>query len=83
MMENKANMSEPHLIDGPLDEADIIRLLGGERVDWDPRLPGFGLRRRATGGCSWTILTRVDGKVTRMTLGTADRVSKAAAKMPQ
>lgn len=64
----------------PISDEEIIGLLGGERVDWHPRFPGFGLRHRGTGGRSWILLTRVHGKVTRMTLGAAERVSATAAK---
>jgi len=64
----------------PLTEAELLRLLGGERVEWDGRLPGFGLRHRASGGRSWFLLTRVEGKLTRLTFGAASRVSEAQAR---
>ncbi|MFQ3595714.1 MAG: tyrosine-type recombinase/integrase [Sphingomonadaceae bacterium] len=64
----------------PVDESELMRLRGGERVEWDPRMPGFGLRHRSIGGRSWILLTRVKGKLTKVTLGKADTVTRMRAK---
>ena len=47
---------------------------------WDIIVPGLGLRITATGHRSWTVLTRVDRKLTRYTLGAYPAIGLADAR---
>ena len=47
---------------------------------WDTLVPGLGLRITSTGHCSWSVLTRVDRKLTRYTLGAYPVVGLADAR---
>lgn len=68
------------LFGNPVGAEIIEQLLRGERVEWDARLPGFGLRHRVSGRTSWIVLTRVHGEVRRLTLGNGAVVTRAAAR---
>jgi len=68
------------LFGNPVGAETVEQLLRGEKVEWDRRLPGFGLRHRASGRLSWIVLTRVHGEVRRLTLGNGAVVTRAAAR---
>ncbi len=60
---------------------DGIKLAAGqtERIVFDERLPGFGLRIRAGGKRTWIVQYRVGTKQRRKTLGSVDKVKAAKA----
>jgi len=47
---------------------------------WDALLPAFGLRLSAHGGRSWVLLTRIHGRLVRLTLGKAGVIGVAEAR---
>jgi integrase len=51
----------------------------GQIEYWDKNMPGFGLRVSYKGGKSWVLMTRVQGKLTRLTLGEWPTVTLADA----
>jgi integrase len=51
----------------------------GQAEYWDRNMPGFGLRVSYRGTKAWVLMTRIDGKLARITLGDADVMSLAAA----
>ena len=52
----------------------------GQVEYYDRRLPAFGLRVSYRGSRSWFLMTRVDGKLARLTLGTYPALSLADAR---
>jgi integrase len=64
----------------PFTADEISRAIGSGQIAWDDKIPGFGLRTRASGRQSWIVLTRVRGKLTRITLGNARIVTEYAAR---
>lgn len=54
-----------------LTDAAIARLRPREReyAVWDTRTPGLGVRVRPSGGASFVLLRKIDGRSTRLTLG--------------
>lgn len=52
----------------------------GQVEYYDKRLPAFGLRLSYRGGRSWFLMTRVDGKLVRLTLGKYPLLSLAEAR---
>jgi integrase len=51
----------------------------GQIEYWDKNMPGFGLRVSYKGGKFWVLMTRVHGKLTRLTLGEWPTVTLADA----
>jgi hypothetical protein len=51
----------------------------GQVEYWDKNMPGFGLRVSYRGTKSWVLMTRVHGKLTRLTLGEWPTVTLADA----
>ena len=51
----------------------------GQVEYWDKSMPGFGLRVSYRGTKSWVLMTRLHGKLTRLTLGEWPTVSLADA----
>ncbi len=62
------------------NRSDIYKLIGHDSVEWHKGIPGFGLRTRKSGVQSWIIFTRIQGTVTKTTLGNPRTVSEAAAR---
>jgi integrase len=54
----------------------IVSPKAGRLEYFDAILPGFGLRVSNTGARSWILLFRVDGKLRRLTIGTAAEVPR-------
>ena len=52
----------------------------GQVEYYDTHLPAFGLRISYSGTKSWFVMTRVDGKLTRVTLGRHPALSLAEAR---
>lgn len=52
----------------------------GQIEHYDRRLPGFGLRISYKGSKSWFLMTRLDGRLVRVTLGKYPAVSLADAR---
>ena len=54
-----------------LTDAGIARLRPREReyTVWDTRTPGLGVRVRPSGGTSFVLLRKTDGRSTRLSLG--------------
>jgi hypothetical protein len=50
-----------------------------DNVIWDDRLPGFGLRLRASGARSWIVQYAVAGKTRRLTIGTPAQLDPGKA----
>jgi integrase len=48
-----------------------LGLAFGDRVEWDRRLPGFGVRCHASGRRVYIVVTRMRGAVQKITLGSA------------
>lgn len=57
-----------------------LGLLAGERVEWDLRLPGFGVRCHASGRQTYVVFTRMRGVVNRITLGSTRMLGLRQAK---
>jgi integrase len=53
---------------------------GGQVEHYDRRLPSFGLRISYKGSKSWFLMTRLDGRLIRVTLGKYPAVSLADAR---
>ena len=51
-----------------------------EQVRWDAECPGLGLRIRPSGVASWIVQRRVDGRLTKTTLGRADAIDRELAR---
>ncbi len=49
----------------------------GQVEYYDTHLPAFGLRVSYSGSKAWFVMTRVDGKLTRVTLGRHPALSLA------
>lgn len=47
---------------------------------WDTELPGFGLRKRRSGGVTWVLKYRQRGEQRMVTLGAAGEISAPAAR---
>ena len=56
-----------------LTDAAVARFRPREReyTVWDTRTPGFGVRVRPSGGTSFVLLRKADGRSTRVSLGSA------------
>ena len=54
-----------------LTDAGIARLRPREReyTVWDTRTPGLGVRVRPSGGTSFVLIRKTDGRTTRLSLG--------------
>src|SRR5215213_10813023 len=52
----------------------------GQVEYYDTHLPAFGLRVSYSGAKAWFVMTRVDGKLTRITLGHHPALSLAEAR---
>src|SRR5215217_5969920 len=52
----------------------------GQVEYYDTHLPAFGLRVSYSGAKAWFVMTRVDGKLTRVTLGRHPALSFAGAR---
>ena len=52
----------------------------GQVEYYDTHLPAFGLRVSYSGTKAWFVMTRVDGKLTRVTLGRHPALSLAEAR---
>jgi integrase len=52
----------------------------GQVEHYDRRLPGFGLRLSYNGGKSWFVMTRLHGRLIRVTLGSYPGLSLADAR---
>lgn len=52
----------------------------GQVEYYDRRMPAFGLRLSYRGAKSWFLMTRVDGRLVRITLGRYPALSLAAAR---
>src|SRR5215213_6070357 len=52
----------------------------GQFEYYDTHLPAFGLRVSYSGAKAWFVMTRVDGKLTRVTLGRHPVLSLAEAR---
>src|SRR5688572_2724871 len=52
----------------------------GQVEHYDRRLPGFGLRISYKGSRSWFLMTRLDGRLIRVTLGRYPAISLADAR---
>jgi integrase len=66
-----------------LTAASVERLkppVSGQIEYYDRRLPSFGLRVSYHGTRSWFVMTRLDGKLIRVTLGKHPALSLAAAR---
>src|SRR5687767_9708789 len=66
-----------------LTSAAVERLCApatGQTEYYDTHLPAFGLRVSYSGNKAWFVMTRVDGKLTRITLGRHPAVSLADAR---
>ncbi len=50
-----------------------------ERIEFDERLSGFGIRLRAGGKARWIIQYRAGGQQRRMTLGSVDKLDASQA----
>jgi integrase len=51
----------------------------GQVEYWDKAMPGFGLRVSYRGTKAWVLMTRIHGKLARVTLGDADTMTLADA----
>ena len=66
-----------------LTELSVAKLRppkAGRAEHFDALLPGFGLRITSQGAKSWVLMTRVDGKLKRITLGRYPVVGLAEAR---
>src|SRR5262245_54562430 len=66
-----------------LTAASVERLktpASGQVEYYDRRLPSFGLRLSYHGSKSWFLMTRLDGKLIRVTLGRCPTLSLAEAR---
>lgn len=66
-----------------LTSASVERIkppASGQVEHYDRRLPGFGLRVSYKGSKSWFLMTRFEGRLTRVTLGKYPAVSLADAR---
>ena len=65
-----------------LTDAGIARLRPREReyTVWDTRTPGLGVRVRPSGGTSFVLLRKTDGRSTRLSLGAVTSRSVEAAR---
>src|ERR671917_364839 len=52
----------------------------GQVEYYDTHLPAFGLRVSYSGAKAWFVMTRVDGKLTRVTLGRYPALSLTSAR---
>src|SRR5829696_1875216 len=52
----------------------------GQIEYYDTHLPAFGLRLSYSGAKAWFVMTRVNGKLTRITLGRHPAISLAEAR---
>ena len=59
---------------------EIEPLIGTGRVVWDEALPGFGLRFSGSGRRTWIVFTRINGVVTRISLGGPPVVTETEAR---
>lgn len=50
-----------------------------DHIEWDEKLPGFGLRLRGSAR-TWIAQSRLHGKTVRIKLGTADKMDAEAAR---
>lgn len=64
----------------PAREQGRTRLIGDDAVSWDATLPGFGLRSLPSGRRTWIVVTRIKGKVTKISLGNAAVVTEHEAR---
>ena len=48
---------------------------------WDKKYPGFGIRITPSGRKSWVGLTRFNGKLKRVTLGTFPKIKTEMARI--
>ncbi len=58
---------------------EISQAIGSASISWDATIPGLGLVTRASGRQSWIVLTRIHGKVSKLTLGNARVITEYAA----
>ena len=65
-----------------LTDAAIARLRPREReyTVWDTRIPGLGVRVRPSGGRSWVLLVKTDGRSKRVSFGPTDLKGVAEAR---
>ena len=52
----------------------------GQVEYYDTHLPAFGMRVSYSGAKAWFVMTRIDGKLTRITLGRYPALSLAEAR---
>src|SRR5262245_65852633 len=72
-----------HMPTVTLTAASVERLKtpkAGQIEYYDRRLPSFGVRLSYQGSKSWFVMTRLDGKLMRVTLGRFPALSLAEAR---
>lgn len=61
-------------------DRELAPLIGRDRVEWDMTLPGFGMRRFASGRRTWIVFTRIKGVVTKVSLSSPAVVTEHEAR---